>query len=80
MRCACYNGYYTTFDEDKRGSLEENKICDMVILSNNPYTIDPKNIRNLKFEQLYLSGKPYQSCKENILKTMVRGLFSKNKA
>lgn len=80
LRCACYNGYYTTFDEDKRGSLEENKICDMVILSNNPYTIDPKNIRNLKVEQLYLSGKPYQSCKENILKTMVRGLFSKNKA
>ena len=80
LRCACYNGYYTTFDEDKRGSLEENKICDMVILSDNPYTIDPKNIRNLKVEQLYLSGKPYQSCKENILKTMVRGLFSKNKA
>ena len=80
LRCVCYNGYYTTFDEDKRGSLEENKICDMVILSNNPYTIDPKNIRNLKVEQLYLSGKPYQSCKENILKTMVRGLFSKNKA
>ena len=52
----------------------------MVILSDNPYTIDPKNIRNLKVEQLYLSGKPYQSCKENILKTMVRGLFSKNKA
>ena len=80
LRCVCYNGYYTTFDEDKRGSLEENKICDMVILSDNPYTIDPKNIRNLKVEQLYLSGKPYQSCKENILKTMVRGLFSKNKA
>ena len=80
LRCVCYNGYYTTFDEDKRGSLEENKICDMVILSNNPYTIDPKNIRNLKVEQLYLSGKPYQSCKENILKTMVRGLFSKNKS
>ena len=80
LRCACYNCYYTTFDEDKRGSLEENKICDMVILSDNPYTIDPKNIRNLKVEQLYLSGKPYQSCKENILKTMVRGLFSKNKA
>ena len=80
LRCVCYNGYYTTFDEDKRGSLEENKICDMVILSDNPYTIDPKNIRNLKVEQLYLSGRPYQSCKENILKTMVRGLFSKNKA
>ncbi|MGN1399638.1 MAG: amidohydrolase [Erysipelotrichaceae bacterium] len=80
LRMACYNGYYTTFDEDSRGSLEEEKICDMVVLSANPYTIDPAEIKNLKVEQLYLSGQPYHSCKENIFKTMLRGIFSKNKA
>lgn len=79
LRMATYNGYKTTFDENERGSLEPGKVADMVILSANPYTIPQDEIKNLKPEQLILSGKPYTSARESVLKAVCRGLSSKNK-
>lgn len=79
LRMATYNGYYTTFDEEERGSLEEGKIADMVILSANPYEIPSEEIKNLKVEQLLLAGQPYRSAKEGVLKAVCRGLTSKNR-
>lgn len=79
LRMATYNGYKTTFDEDSRGSLEPGKMADMVILSANPYTVPAEEIKHLKVEQLILSGKPYASARESVLKAVCRGLFSKNK-
>lgn len=80
LRMCTYNGYYTTFDEKERGSLENGKIADMVMLSDDPYCIPKEEIKNLKVEQLILNGKKYESCRENILKAIVRGLTSKEKA
>lgn len=40
-----YNGYYTTFDEKQRGSLEAGKIADMLILSANPYKVPKENLK-----------------------------------
>lgn len=57
LRCATYNGYYTTFDEDKRGSLEVGKIADMVILSDNPYSMKKEDLLKLKVEKTILNGK-----------------------
>ena len=54
LRMSTYNGYYTTFDEKERGSLEVGKIADMVILSANPYAIDKSAIKDLQVEKLYL--------------------------
>lgn len=79
VRMCTYNGYYTTFDEKERGSLEIGKIADMVILSENPYTVDKNELKNLKVEQLILGGHKYHSCKENVVGTVLRGLTSKNK-
>ena len=79
LRCATYNGYYTTFDEKERGSLEAGKIADMVILSENPYKIPKEEIKNLKAEQLFLSGKPYESAREGVIGAIMRGLVSGNK-
>ena len=76
VRMCTYNGYYTAFDEKERGSLEVGKIADMVVLSANPYVVPKDKIKEIKVEQLYLSGKPYQSCKESILKAVLRGLTS----
>lgn len=80
LRMCTYNGYYTTFDEKERGSLEAGKIADMVILSADPYAIPKEEIGNLKVEQLLLAGKPYESCRENVLKAAFRGMVSKAKA
>ena len=78
LRMATYNGYYTTFDENERGSLEQGKIADMVILSANPYTVPKEDIKSIKVEQLLLAGQPYRSAKESIMKAFCRGLFSRN--
>ena len=69
--------YYTSFDEDIRGSLEVGKKADMVILSENIYNAE--NISKVRVEQLILNGKKYKSCSENVIKAVIRGLFSKNK-
>lgn len=80
LRMCTYNGYYTAFDDKDRGSLEQGKIADMVVLSENPYKTEKEHIKDIKVEQLILSGKPYQSCEENVIKAIIRGLFSKSKA
>ena len=79
VRMCTYNGYYTSFDERTRGSLEVGKMADMVLLSANPYTVPKEKIQEIKVEQLYLSGKPYKSCKESIFKTILRGIISSEK-
>ena len=75
-----YHGCYACFDEKERGSLEPGKIADMVILSANPYTMPKQNLGQLRVEGLYLSGKPYESCRENVMKEALRGLTSHAKA
>ena len=79
LRMATYNGAYATFDEKERGSLEAGKISDMVILSDNPYIVDPANLKDIKVEELILSGMPYKSAVTPLLKCIWRGLFSKNR-
>ena len=80
LRMCTYNGYYTCFDDKDRGSLEAGKRADMVVLSSNPYSIPKEEIKNLKVEQLLLGGKPYESCRANVLKAVVGGVASKRKA
>ena len=80
-----YNGYYVTFDEKKRGSLEAGKIADMVVFLVDFFffvlqDIDKKDIKNIKVEGLILSGKKYESCRENVIKAVIRGMFSGNMA
>lgn len=79
LRMATYNGYYATFDEKERGSLEVGKVADLVILSANPYDIPKEEIKDLKVKQLLLAGQPYRSAKEGVMKAVCRGLFSKNR-
>lgn len=80
LRMSTYNGYFTTFDDKERGSLEVGKIADMVVLSANPYKITKEEITNLKVESLYLSGRKYESCKTSVVRTILRGLFSSSKS
>ena len=79
LRMATYNGYYTSFDEKDRGSLEVGKVADMVILSANPYTIPASEIKDIKVEQLLLAGKPYKSAKGGLLNAVLHSLSSRNR-
>ncbi len=79
LRMCTYNGYYATFDEKERGTLEEGKIADMVILSDNPYEIDKTKLLEIKPEQLYLQGKPYKKQSKSVLALVLSGMCSKRK-
>jgi len=61
LKMFTYEVAWMSFDERERGSLEEGKIADMVILNKNPLRMEPKNLRELKVEQLLLSGRTYKS-------------------
>ena len=80
LRMCTYNGYYTTFDENDRGSLEKGKIADMVLLSGNPYEIPKEEIGGLKVEKLFLAGKEYESARRSVAKALWSGLVNGSKA
>ena len=79
LRMATYNGYWASFDEKDRGSLEEGKIADMVILSDNPYTMPNNKINELKVEKLILKGKEYQPQSQNIAAVVAKGMLRHNR-
>ena len=58
---------------------ETGKVADMVILSDNPYEVDPEKLKDIKVKELILSGMPYESAVTPLGKCILRGLFSKNK-
>ena len=80
LRMCTYNGYYTTFDEKDRGSLETGKIADMVILSENPYEMPKDKLRDLKVEKLILSGEDYKPQSRSVVSAILNGIFSNKKA
>ena len=79
LKMCTYNGYYTTFDEKERGSLETGKIADMVILSENPYEKDVKNLRDIQVKQLLLQGRPYNPLKGSAISQVLKGMRSRSK-
>lgn len=79
LKMCTYNGYYTSFDEKDRGSLEVGKIADMVLLDSNPYEIPKERLREVKVKQLYLQGKPYEKIAGRGLKQILKGMCSGEK-
>ena len=74
-----YNGAWTTFDEDERGSLEVGKVADMCVLSRNLYGVPPSNLSEVKVEGLILGGKPYEKQCQGVAAAVLRGMLSKAK-
>ena len=75
-----YNGYHVTFDEKERGQLEPGIIADMVILSDDPYTMPADKQSELKVEKLILGGKDYKSQTGGVVSTVIKGMVSRRKA
>ncbi|HQQ78506.1 MAG TPA: amidohydrolase [Thermoanaerobaculia bacterium] len=50
-------GAHEHFEEKAKGSLEAGKLADMVILSNNPLTIDPAKINTIQVMETIKEGK-----------------------
>lgn len=57
LRMHTYNGAYASFEEKLKGSLEVGKLADMVILSDNLYTVPGENIRDIHVERTIIDGE-----------------------
>lgn len=77
LRMSTYNGYWTTFDEKDRGSLEVGKYADMAILSENPYTVPSEELMRLKVEGLLLQGEPYKKQSGGPIPAVLKGILIK---
>jgi len=60
LRMYTYEVAWTSFDEKERGTLEVDKVADLVILNQDPLALDSRDLLSLKVENLYLSGKEFQ--------------------
>ncbi|ROS00159.1 hypothetical protein EDC56_2795 [Sinobacterium caligoides] len=48
LQAITINAAYQYFEEDKKGSLEVGKLADLVVLSDNPLTVDPITIADIE--------------------------------
>ena len=50
------NSAYASFEEKTKGLIEQGYLADFVILDNNPFSCDMKQIHNIKVKETYLNG------------------------
>ena len=76
----CEDGHleraYAAFEEKERGSLEEGKVADMVILFENPYKVPSESIKGIRVEGLILGSLLYESAVPPLLSSIWHGLTS----
>jgi len=56
LRLFTINGAYSSFEEDRKGSIEEGKLADLVVLSENLSTLEPKDILKVHVEMTMIDG------------------------
>jgi predicted amidohydrolase YtcJ len=57
IRLFTINGARFAFEEDQKGSIEAGKAADLVILSEDPCTIDPERIAKISIEMTLVNGR-----------------------
>ena len=51
---------YSAFEEREKGSLEEGKMADLVVLSDDPYKVGAEDIAFIKVEMVFVGGKRHK--------------------
>ena len=57
IRAATYNGAYASFEENIKGSIEEGKLADLVVLSKPLLNISSENLHALEVEMTMFDGR-----------------------
>lgn len=56
MKVCTMNGAYASFEENIKGSLTPGKLADIVLLDQDPHTVDPSTIKDIKIMRTLLGG------------------------
>jgi len=57
LRVYTYNGAYCAFEEEEKGSLEEGKLADIAVLSEDIFSVAREKIRDVKVDLTYVGGR-----------------------
>jgi len=57
IRAYTINAAYAAFEENIKGSIRAGKLADLVVLGENPLTVDPWEIRNIPVEKTIVGGE-----------------------
>jgi predicted amidohydrolase YtcJ len=57
IRMFTLGGAYGAFEEDSKGTLEPGKLADFVVLSDDPFTVVPEDIRNIEVLMTVVGGQ-----------------------
>jgi predicted amidohydrolase YtcJ len=61
LRAVTLDAAWQNFEQDRKGSIEPGKLADFVVLSDNPLTIDPVKIRDIKVLETIVGGRTIYS-------------------
>jgi hypothetical protein len=61
VRCYTINNAYASFEEGLKGSIEAGKLADMVVLSENIFTVPPGAIKDVRVEMTVIGGEPLKT-------------------
>lgn len=56
LRCYTINAAYGSFEEDIKGSIEKDKLADLIVLSKDPFKTAPEQIKQIQVEMTIISG------------------------
>ncbi len=57
MRALTVDAAWQNFEEDVKGSIEPGKLADLVVLSDNPLTVDPATLRDIQVLETIVGGE-----------------------
>ena len=56
LRALTVDGAYLEFGENNKGSIETGKLADFVVISEDPYRIDPSDLKDLEVLSTVIGG------------------------
>jgi len=57
LRVCTLHGAYASFEEKSKGSITEGKLADFVVLAEDPHTVDPERIKDIKVVRTVVGGQ-----------------------